>query len=253
MQRIKAQEVSDGDIFGNDIRRGQDRQPCRLCLKSRNPQSLEYRRKQEKISRSEPAGNICHHTGKIHFILKSLFPHMRAQHFLVFSLADQHQPRIRHLGYEIRHNIDGELLVFLEMKAAYTDDNIFVTPVCFPARLPAELFSSGDTAPDLFHIDGVADHYSGMTKLTLPAFSCIEPFGCVLGTGPEIRGISAQSSPVRLVEHAAQLCVHVLRIVAVDDPLGDPVFPGHFQIINVCKTVDIDPDGLVLSRMLYKK
>ena len=55
------------------------------------------------------------------------------------------------------------------------------------------------------------------------------------------------------MQHAAQSGIHILSIMAVDDPLGDTVFFCHLQIVNVGKAVDIDPDGLIFMGMSGKK
>ena len=247
------QSVRDRDIFGNDIRRRKGRKACCLRLKAGDPQSFKNGRKEEKVSRAEPARYIRHNTGKVHLFLESLFAHMGTQHLLVLTLSDQHEPGVRHFGNKLGHHIDCKFLVFLEVKTSDADDDIFVRPVRVSPRLAAEGISSCDPILNLLDIDGVPDHDSRMLQFPFSAAPGVEPLCRIFGTGPEIRGVFSHSPPVCFVQHPAKLRVHVLRIVAVNDPPGDPVFFSHLQVVNVGKTVDIDPDRLIFLCVFFKK
>ena len=139
------------------------------------------------------------------------------------------------------------------MKASRTGDDVLVLPVGSPSCLPAVLLSSPYAAAELLKINGIADHNSGIAKFSFSAPPRIKPFGSIFGTSPEVCGISADSVSVCFMQYAAQLRIHILCIVAVDDPSGNSVFFCHLQIINVGKTVYIDPDRLIFLRMFYKK
>ena len=172
-----------------------------------------------------------------------------AQHGLILPLADQDKAGIGHTLVKAGQDIDGKLLVFLKMEPADAGDHIAVRPSqALPDGIPPR-----QARLDLLHIDGIADDHGRMAQGAFAAPSRIEPAGGIVRTGPEVRRVLPQASPVGLVQEPAQPGVHVLRVVAVDDPPGDPVFFCHFQIIDIGQAVDIDPDGLVLLRMPGKK
>ena len=174
---------------------------------------------------------------------------MGAQHSLILSLPHQQEPRLRHPGQKLRQDIDREFLVFLEMQASYTSKNTGI----LPAEFRPDLFSQSDPGLDLFHVDSIADHDRGMPQLTLAAAPGVKPFRRIVGACPEVCGILSQLRAVCLMEHTAELRVHVLSVMTVDDPLRDPVFYGQFQIVYIGQAVHIHPDRLIFPGMLHEK
>ena len=92
-----------------------------------------------------------------------------------------------------------------------------------------------------------------MPEFSLSSASRVKPFRGIFGAGPEIRRVPAHLSSVGLVQHPAKLRIHILSVMAVNNPLRNTVLLCHLQIINVGKAVDIDPDCLIFMGVSDKK
>ena len=56
-----------------------------------------------------------------------------------------------------------------------------------------------------------------------------------------------------MMQYSSQKAVHILRIMTMDDPPGNPVFLCCFQVINIGQAADIFPHGVPFGSMVSEE